>query len=205
MPASAALGADIGPRHHGEGPQAPIGQNMLDIIVSAERIQERVRQLAAEIDRAAAGHRLHLVGVLTGAYVFMADLARALSTPVTLDFMAVTSYGTGVSSSGEVRITKDLDSGIEDRHVLLVEDIVDTGRTLTYLHDVLRTRQPASLRTACLLSKPSRRVVEVAIDYIGFEIPDRFVVGYGLDLAGQYRNLPHLAALPPRPDTAPLT
>lgn len=178
---------------------------MLDIILSAERIHERVQELATAIDRDADGRELHLVGVLTGAFVFMADLARALTTPVTLDFMAVTSYGTGVSSSGQVRITKDLDTVVENRHVLLVEDVVDSGRTLTYLQEVLRTRRPASLRTVCLLSKPSRRVVPVIVEYVGFEIPDRFVVGYGLDHAGQYRALPHLAALPHQPSTVPLT
>ena len=127
--------------------------------------------------------------------MFMADLVRAMGPRVTMDFIAVSSYATSTRSSGEVRLLKDLDSGLEGRHVIIVEDIVDTGLTLTYLQDILRARSPKSLRTACLLSKPSRRAVDVKVEYVGFTIEDRFVVGYGLDFAEQFRNLPHIAEL----------
>jgi hypoxanthine phosphoribosyltransferase len=159
-------------------------------------IQERVRTLAAEIERDyAADDEIHLVCVLKGGFMFMSDLVRAMRTPVTLDFIAVSSYAKSTKSSGEVRLLKDLDSGLEGRHVVIVEDIVDTGLTLKYLQDILRARSPKSLRTACLLSKPSRRVVDVTVDYVGFTIEDRFVVGYGLDFAEKYRNLPYIAEL----------
>ena len=138
---------------------------------------------------------LHVVAVLKGAFIFLSDLARHMPGHVSLDFMAVSSYAKGTTSSGEVRLQKDLDSALEGRHVVIVEDIVDTGLTLTYLQDILRSRGPKSLRTACLLSKPSRRKVDVKVEYIGFTIEDRFVVGYGLDYAEQYRNLPHIAVL----------
>jgi hypoxanthine phosphoribosyltransferase len=152
--------------------------------------------MGAEIERDyPAGEAIHLVGVLKGGFMFMADLVRAMSPRVTLDFIAVSSYAKSTKSSGEVRMLKDLDSGLEGRHVIIVEDIVDTGLTLTYLRDILRARAPKSLRTACLLSKPSRRKVDVTVDYIGFTIEDRFVVGYGLDYAEKYRNLSHIAAL----------
>lgn len=152
--------------------------------------------MAAQIERDyAAGEGIHLVGVLKGGFMFMADLVRAMSPRVTMDFIAVASYGKSTKSSGEVRMLKDLDSGLEGRHVIIVEDIVDTGLTLTYLQDILRARAPKSLKTACLLSKPSRRKVDVAVDYVGFTIEDRFVVGYGLDYAEKYRNLSHIAVL----------
>ena len=138
---------------------------------------------------------LHMVAVLKGAFVFLSDLARNMTGEVSLDFMAVSSYGRGTTTSGEVRLLKDLDTTLEGRHVLIVEDMVDSGLTLTYLQGILRARNPRSLRTACLLSKPSRRQVAVPVEYIGFEIEDRFVVGYGLDYAEQYRNLPHIAVL----------
>lgn len=127
--------------------------------------------------------------------MFMADLVRAMSTRVSLDFIAVSSYGSGTKSSGEVRLEKDLETSLEDRNVIVVEDIVDTGLTLKYLQDLLRNRAPRTLRTACLLSKPSRRKVDVPVEYVGFTIEDRFVVGYGLDYAEKYRNLPHIAVL----------
>ena len=133
------------------------------------------------------------MAVLKGGFMFMADLVRAMSDRVTMDFMAVSSYGKGTTSSGQVRVLKDLDSNLEGRHVIVVEDIVDTGLTLHYLQDLLKARAPRSLKTACLLSKPSRRKVEVQVDYIGFTIEDHFVVGYGLDYAEKYRNLPHIA------------
>jgi hypoxanthine phosphoribosyltransferase len=165
-------------------------------LLAAERIQARIRELGAEIERDyPEGEEIHLVGVLKGGFMFMADLVRAMSARVTLDFIAVSSYQRSTRSSGEVRLVKDLDSGLEGRHVIIVEDIVDTGLTLTYLQDILRARSPRSLRTACLLSKPSRRQVDVKVEYIGFTIEDHFVVGYGLDYAEQYRNLAHIAIL----------
>ena len=137
---------------------------------------------------------VHIVAVLNGAFVFLSDLIRQIEGRLSVDFIALSSYGTGASSSGEVRLLKDLDIPLEGRDVVIVEDIVDSGTTLAYLQDILRARNPRTLRTACLLSKPSRRV-NVTVDYIGFEIADRFVVGYGLDHAGSFRNLPHIAAL----------
>jgi hypoxanthine phosphoribosyltransferase len=166
------------------------------VLLTAAQIHTRVQELAVEIRRDyAPTDELHLVAVLKGAFMFLSDLARAMSGPVSLDFIAVSSYAKGTTSSGEVRLLKDLDSGLQGRHVIIVEDIVDTGLTLTYLQDILRAREPRSLRTACLLSKPSRRQVDVQVDYIGFTIEDRFVVGYGLDLGEQYRNLREILAI----------
>jgi hypoxanthine phosphoribosyltransferase len=168
----------------------------VNVLIDEGRIQARIRELAADIERDyPAGELIHLVGVLKGAFVFMADLLRAMSARVTLDFIAVSSYAQSTKSSGEVRLLKDLDTGLEGRHVIIVEDIVDTGLTLTYLQDILRARAPKSLQTVCLLSKPSRRLVDVKVDYIGFTIEDQFVVGYGLDYAEKYRNLAHIAVL----------
>jgi hypoxanthine phosphoribosyltransferase len=165
-------------------------------LISEADIHTRIRALAAEIEAAyPAGEGVHLVAILKGGFMFMADLVRAMSDRVTMDFMAVSSYGKGTTSSGQVRVLKDLDSNVEGRHVILVEDIVDTGLTLHYLQDLLKARAPKSLRTACLLSKPSRRKVDVQVDYIGFTIEDHFVVGYGLDYAEKYRNLPYIAVL----------
>ena len=168
----------------------------MNVLIEAKAIQARIHEMAAEIEGGyPQGEPIHLVCVLKGGFVFMADLVRSMTTRVSLDFIAVSSYGSGTKSSGEVRFQKDLDASIEDRHVLLVEDIVDTGRTLKYLQQVLARRAPRSIRTACLLSKPSRREVEVPVDYIGFTIEDRFVVGYGLDYDEKYRNLPYIAML----------
>jgi len=168
----------------------------MNVLLTAEAIQRRVTELAAEIERDyPAADEVHLVCVLKGGFVFMADLIRAMAPRVTIDFIAVSSYAKSTKSSGEVRLLKDLDSGLEGRHVIIVEDIVDTGLTLTYLQDILRARAPKSLRTACLLSKPSRRQVDVTVEYIGFTIEDRFVVGYGLDYAEKYRNLSYIAVL----------
>ena len=168
----------------------------MNVLLDAETIQARVRELAVEIESDYPdGEDIHLVGVLKGGFVFMADLVRAMTPRVSLDFIAVSSYVKSTKSSGEVRLLKDLDFGLEGRHVIIVEDIVDTGLTLTYLQDILRARSPRTLRTCCLLSKPSRRQVEVAVEYIGFTIEDRFVVGYGLDYAERYRNLSHIAVL----------
>jgi hypoxanthine phosphoribosyltransferase len=166
------------------------------ILITGEEIQQRIRSLAAEIERDyPEGEEIHLVAVLKGGFMFMADLVRAMSARVTMDFMAVSSYGKGTKSSGQVRVLKDLDSSLEGRNLILVEDIVDTGLTLSYLQDILRARAPKTVRTACLLSKPSRRQVDVQVDYIGFTIDDHFVVGYGLDYAEKYRNLPYIAVL----------
>jgi hypoxanthine phosphoribosyltransferase len=165
-------------------------------LISEPDIQDRIRSLAAEIERDYPPRDgIHLVAVLKGGFMFMADLVRAMSERVTMDFMAVSSYGKGTTSSGQVRVLKDLDSNVEGRNIILVEDIVDTGLTLHYLQELLRARAPKSLKTACLLSKPSRRKVDVQVDYIGFTIEDHFVVGYGLDYAEKYRNLPHIAVL----------
>ncbi len=166
------------------------------VLISDADIHQRIRTLAAEIERDYPRNEgIHLVAILKGGFMFMADLVRAMSDRVTMDFMAVSSYGKGTTSSGQVRVLKDLDSNVEGRHVILVEDIVDTGLTLHYLQDLLRARAPKSLKTACLLSKPSRRQVDVQVDYIGFTIEDHFVVGYGLDYGEKYRNLPHIAIL----------
>ena len=168
----------------------------MKVLLDADTIQTRVRELAVEIERDyPPGEEIHLVCVLKGGFIFMADLVRAMTPRVSLDFIAVSSYAKSTKSSGEVRMLKDLDSGLQGRHIVIVEDIVDTGLTLIYLQDILRARAPKTLRTACLLSKPSRRQVDVAVEYIGFTIEDRFVVGYGLDYAEKYRNLSHIAVL----------
>jgi hypoxanthine phosphoribosyltransferase len=168
----------------------------MNVLLDAATIQNRVRELAGEIERDyPEGEEIHLVCVLKGGFMFMADLVRGMGPRVSLDFIAVSSYAKSTTTSGEVRMLKDLDSGLQGRHIVIVEDIVDTGLTLTYLQEILRARSPKTLRTACLLSKPSRRQVEVTVEYIGFTIEDRFVVGYGLDYAEQYRNLPYIAVL----------
>ena len=160
--------------------------------ITEDALQSRIAELAKEIRADAGAEHLHLICVLKGAVLFLADLIREMTGTVTIDFMALSSYSGGTTSSGEVRLIKDLDYGLQDRHVVIVEDIVDTGLTLHYLQEILRARGPKSLRTACLLSKPSRRQIDVHVDYIGFTIEDRFVVGYGLDLSEQYRNLPYI-------------
>jgi len=167
-----------------------------EILLSEAQIQKRVHEMALEIRRDYPDD-LHVVAVLKGAFIFLSDLARYIPGHVSLDFMAVSSYAKGTTSSGEVKMVKDLDHALDGRNVIIVEDIVDTGLTLHYLQKILRERNPKSLRTACLLSKPSRRKIEVSVEYVGFTIEDRFVVGYGLDYAEQYRNLPHIAVLEP--------
>ena len=164
------------------------------ILLTADEIHTRVAAMAAAIRHDIRGD-LHLIAVLKGAFVFLADLARALGGPVSLDFLAVSSYADGATAPGQVRLLKDLDSPLEDRDVLIVEDIIDTGFTLTYLRGLLGVRRPRSLRTAALLNKPSRRRVPVPIDYIGFDIEDRFVVGYGLDWGERYRELPYIGVV----------
>ncbi|MDQ7793580.1 MAG: hypoxanthine phosphoribosyltransferase [bacterium] len=165
------------------------------ILLTAEDIAGRVWELAEAVSRDHEGRDLLLVGVLTGAFVFLSDLARALSIPVQVDFLATSSYGNATSSSGVVRILKDLDRDVKGMDVLLVEDIVDTGLTLAYLQSLLRTRGPARLRTCVLLDKTGRRQVPVHLDYCGFTVPDVFLVGYGLDHAERYRQLPYILAL----------
>ena len=165
------------------------------VMIGPDELAARINDLAKEIRQDFPAGQLHFICVLKGAFLFLGDLIRALEGDVTIDFMACSSYGTGTTSSGEVRLSKDLDSGLEGRDVIIVEDIVDTGLTLHYLQDILLARGPRSLRTACLLSKPSRRKIDVTIDYVGFTIEDRFVVGYGLDYAEQYRNLPYIGVL----------
>ena len=169
----------------------------LRILLTREQIARRVAELGAEISRDYAGSCINFVGVLKGAAVFLSDLARAVTVDAGFDFIAVTSYGDRCSSSGEVRLTKDVDHSMQDRDVILVEDILDTGLTLNYLSRVLAAHQPHSLKTAVLLDKPARRIQPFCADYLGFEIPDEFVVGYGLDHAERYRNLPDIRVLPP--------
>ena len=166
-----------------------------ETLVSKTQVQEKVAELGARISQDYAGADLLLVGVLKGAVFFLADLARAITIPCSFDFMAVTSYGSATDSSGVVRILKDLDQSIEGRHVLIVEDIIDSGLTLSYLLKNLRSRRPASLEVCALLTKPERRRIELACKYVGFEIPNRFVVGYGLDLAERYRTLQEVVSL----------
>jgi hypoxanthine phosphoribosyltransferase len=168
------------------------------VLLSAETIAARIRDVAAEIERDyPSGDPIHLIGVLKGGFMFVSDLVRAMGPRVTLDFIALSSYAKGTTSSGEVRLLKDLDAALSGRDVIIVEDIVDTGLTLAYLQEILKARGPRTLKTACLLSKPSRRKVDVAVDYIGFTIEDHFVVGYGLDYAERYRNRPYIAILNP--------
>ena len=174
---------------HGTVDQAP------EILLSRYEVEQRVRELAAEITKDYHGRVPHLVGILKGAWVFMADLIRHIEIDVTVDFLGITSYGSGVQSSGEVKITKDLDTSIEGRDVLIVEDILDTGRTLKYLEEVLSVHKPRSLRVVTLLNKRSRRILPVHADYVGFEIADVFVVGYGLDFNQKYRQLPDIHVL----------
>lgn len=159
------------------------------ILIRNAAIRKRIREIARQIERDFAGQRIHLIGVLKGAFIFLSDIVREIDLEVSLDFMAVASYGRGKQSSGQVRLLKDLDSSIEGLNVILVEDILDTGLTLDYLLRVLRQRKPKTLKIAALLDKPSRRLREIEPDYVGFKIPNEFVVGYGLDYAERYRNL----------------
>lgn len=167
----------------------------IEVLVTKEDVEKRISEMADEINRAYAGKSLHLVCVLKGGAFFMCELAKHLNMPVSLDFMSVSSYGSATKSSGVVKIIKDLDEPIKDKDVLVVEDIVDSGRTLSYLMEMLRDRGPKSLHLCTLLDKPERRVVEVNVDYTGFQIPDRFVVGYGLDYDQHYRNLPYIGVV----------
>jgi len=171
------------------------GKEKLKVLIRRAAIQKRVREVAHQITKDFKGERLHLIGVLKGACIFLSDLVREINLETSIDFIAVSSYGKNKESSGQVRLIKDLDSSIEGLNVIVVEDILDTGITLTYLLRVLEQRKPKSLRIAALLDKPSRRIKEVKADYIGFKIPNDFVVGYGLDYAERYRNLKDVCIL----------
>ena len=169
-----------------------------EVLFSEEQLKNRVREIAQQITADYQGKEIMLISVLRGSFVFMADLCRAIDLPCTLDFMAVSSYGKGTKSSGQVQITKDLSEDISGRHIIVVEDILDSGNTLSYLLKILENRHPASIRLCTLLDKPDRRVKPVEVHYSGFTIPDAFVVGYGLDYAEKYRNLPYIGILKPR-------
>ena len=165
------------------------------VMISEEETEQRIRELGEKISEDYKGKQVHLICVLKGGVFFMCELAKRISVPVSMDFMGVGSYGDGTSSTGVVRIAKDLDETLEGKDVIVVEDIIDSGRTLYYLLDVLKKRNPNSMRLCTLLDKPDRRVRDVKVDYVGFEIPDEFVVGYGLDYAQKYRNLPYIGVV----------
>ena len=172
-------------------------KDIQEVLFSQQQLEERVDQIAQEITRDYAGKEIVLISVLRGSFVFMADLCRRIDLPCTIDFMSVSSYGSGTSSTGQVQITKDLSEDISGRHIIVVEDILDSGNTLSYLLKILEHRHPASIRLCTLLDKPERRVKPVEVHYSGFTIPDAFVVGYGLDYAEHYRNLPYIGILKP--------
>jgi hypoxanthine phosphoribosyltransferase len=174
-----------------------VHDDVSEVLLTEEQVQTRVRALGAQLSADYAGRSPVLVSVLKGSIVFLADLVRAMDVPLSVDLMEVSSYGSGTETSGQVRILKDLSGPIEGRDVVVVEDIIDTGLTLNYLLRYLTERSPASIRVCCLLDKPARRLAEIEIDYRGFSIPDRFVVGYGLDFNEQYRNLPYIGVLRP--------
>lgn len=167
----------------------------IKVLISEEEVDARIRELGEKISKEYEGKQIHLICVLKGGVFFMCELAKRITVPVSMDFMCVGSYGDGTKSSGVVRLAKDLDESIENKEVLIVEDIIDSGNTLYYLMDVLRQRKPASLRLCTLLDKPDRRVKDVHVDWTGFEIPDEFVVGYGLDYVQKYRNLPYIGVV----------
>jgi hypoxanthine phosphoribosyltransferase len=162
---------------------------------SEEQIEGRIAEIAEQLNKEYEGKSLHLIGILRGSVFFFSELAKRLKMPVTMDFMAASSYEDGIVSTGRLEILKDLDDGIDGRHCLLVEDIIDTGNTISMVRKMLAARNPASLRVCALLDKPSRRETEVEVEYIGFEVEDQFVVGYGLDYAQKYRNLPYIGVL----------
>lgn len=178
-----------------DGRAARMQQSNVSTLLSAEQIAERVRELGRQITKDYEGRRLVLVGVLKGSFVFLSDLARAIDLPLRIEFLGVRSYGEGTTSTGIVQITQDLSRPIEDDDILIVEDIVDTGLTIAHLLELFRTRRPASVKVCALLHKPARTRVEVLISYLGFTIPDRFVVGYGLDWAEKYRNIPFIGVV----------
>ena len=164
----------------------------IEVLLTEEEVDKRIQEIGERISKDYAGKQVHLVCVLKGGSFFMCELAKRITVPVSIDFMSVSSYGGDTKSSGVVRIVKDLDESLKDRHVIVIEDIVDSGRTLSYLLDMLRSRGPLDVKLCTLLDKPDRRVVDVNVDYTGFEIPDEFVVGYGLDYDQKYRNLPYI-------------
>ncbi len=172
-------------------------QDIERVLFTEQELKDRVAQIAAQIDQDYAGKEPMLISVLRGSFIFMADLARSITLPCTVDFMAVSSYGAGTTSSGQVKITKDLSESIEGRDIIVVEDILDSGNTLSYLFQLLQARHPASVRLCTLLDKPSRRTKPITADYTGFAVEDLFVVGYGLDYAEKYRNLPYIGVLKP--------
>ena len=167
----------------------------ISVMIPEDQVEKRIEEMAAQISEDYRGKEVHLVCILKGSIFFTCELAKRLEIPVTIDFMSVSSYGAGTSSSGVVRLVKDLDEPLEGKHVIVIEDIVDSGRTLSYLMGNLSRRSPASLRLCTLLDKPDRRVTDVKVDYTGFEIPDEFVVGYGLDLDQRYRNLTYIGKI----------
>ncbi len=170
-------------------------EQKIDVMIDAEAVEARIAEIAEQLSVEYAGKTIHIIGVLKGSVFFMCELAKRLSVPVTMDFMSVSSYGNDTKSSGVVKMIKDLDESIEGRDVVLIEDIMDSGRTLSYLVNILKERKPASFKVVTLLDKPDRRVVELEPDITGFVIPDRFVVGYGLDCAQKYRNLPYIGVI----------
>ncbi len=174
-----------------------MGKDLSRVLISEQELQEKIKELAGQIDADYAGRELLIVGVLKGAVMVMADLARALHVPVQMDWMAVSSYGAGTKSSGVVRVLKDLDTDIAARHVLVVEDIIDSGLTLSWLMNNLKSRNPASVEICTLLRKPDAVKVELDVRYVGFDIPNEFVIGFGLDYAERYRNLPFIGTLAP--------
>ena len=165
------------------------------VMISEEDVDQRIAEIGQKISEDYAGESVHLICILKGSVFFTCELAKRITVPVTLDFMSVSSYGDGTKSSGIVKIAKDLDERMEGKNVIIIEDIIDSGRTLSYLMDVLQKRQPKSMKLCTLLDKPDRRIVDVKVDYVGFEIPDEFVVGYGLDYAQKYRNLPYIGVV----------
>lgn len=170
-------------------------KEQIGVMLSSSEVETRISEMAETIDKAYEGKTIHLIGILKGSVFFMCELAKRMKNPVTMDFMSVSSYGDGTKSSGIVKLNKDLDESIEGRDVIIVEDILDSGRTLSYLVKLLGERKPASLNVITLLDKPDRRVIPVELYMTGFEIPDRFVVGYGLDCAQKYRNLPYIGVI----------
>ena len=170
-------------------------KEQISVLISKDEVEERIAQMAEEIDKAYAGKTVHLVGILKGSVFFLCELAKRITIPVTMDFMSVSSYGDKTVSSGVVKLSKDLDENIEGRDVIIVEDILDSGRTLSYLIEALSARKPESLKIITLLDKPERRVIPVDLYMTGFQVPDRFVVGYGLDCAQKYRNLPYIGVI----------
>ena len=171
-------------------------KDKISVLLAEEAVDQRIQELGDAISRDYAGKNIHLICILKGSVFFACELAKRITVPVSLDFMSVSSYGAGTSSSGVVKISKDLDEPMEGKEVLIVEDIIDSGRTLSYLIEILKKRNPHSLKLCTLLDKPDRRVVDnVTVDYTGFEIPDKFVVGYGLDYAQKYRNLPYIGVI----------